>query len=115
MRLAPCNNTSEVTVPWQSGHYYFFSALLIEAVAPPESGIFGIYSSHEQIFIAESGNLRRALLDLHTDMLRFGLYRATGFTFELCPAASRLKRLKQLLREHEALRERQRPTVVLYG
>lgn len=102
-------------MPWQSGHYYLISNLLIRSVVPPESGVFGIYSSHEQIFIAESGNLRQALLRLHADMLRFGLYRAMGFTFELCPAASRLKRLKQLLGEHQMLREQQRPNIVLYG
>ncbi len=102
-------------MPWQSGHYYLFSELLVKAVAPPESGLFGIYSSQERIFIGESGNLRRALLHLHAEMLRLGVYGATGFTFELCPPASRLKRLKQLLQEHETSREQQRPTVVLYG
>ncbi len=102
-------------MPWQSGHYYFFSDLIIKAVAPSESGVFGIYSSREQIFIAESGNIRRALLRLRREMLRLGSYGATGFTFELCPPASRLKRLKQLLREHETAPEEQRPTVVLYG
>jgi hypothetical protein len=102
-------------VPWQSGHYYSLSDLLINSVVPAESGVFAIYATREQIFIAESGNLRRALLGLHTDMMRFGFYCATGFTFELCPAASRLKRLKQLLREHERLCHEHRHNHVLYG
>ena len=102
-------------MPWQSGHYYLFSRLLIQAVVPSESGVFGLYACREQVFIAESANLRKALLQLHTDMLRFGLTCPTGFTFELCPSALRVKRLKQLLAEHESVSNDQRANIVLYG
>ena len=102
-------------MPWQSGHYYLFSKLFIRAVVPCESGVFGLYACHEQVFIAESANLRRALLRLHADMLRFEFNRPTGFTFELCPAGLRRKRLKQLLMEHEIVFSEQRPNIVLYG
>jgi hypothetical protein len=102
-------------VPWQSGHYYLFSRLLINAVVPSESGVFGLYACREQVFIAESADLRKALLHLHTDMQRFRLTCPTGFTFELCPSASRVKRLKQLLAEHELVSHDQRPNIVLYG
>jgi hypothetical protein len=102
-------------VPWQSGHYYIFSKLLIRAAVPPESGVFGLYACREQVFIAESANLCQALLRLHADMLRFGFDHPTGFTFELCPSALRVKRLKELLAEHEIICHQQRPTIVLYG
>jgi hypothetical protein len=102
-------------VPWQSGHYYLFSKLLITSVVPSESGVFGLYASRGQILIAESGNLRRALLDLHRDMVRFGMYNAIGFTFELCPAASRAKRLNQLFTEHERICHEPANNHVLYG
>jgi hypothetical protein len=52
---------------------------------------------------------------LHVDMLRFGFDHPTGFTFELCPAASRVKRLKELLMEHETGCDEQWPNIVLYG
>jgi hypothetical protein len=102
-------------VPWQGGHYYVFSKLLIRAAVPPESGVFGLYACRAQVFIAESANLRMALLRLHVDMLRFGFDHPTGFTFELCPAASRVKRLKELLVEHEIGYDEQPSNIVLYG
>jgi hypothetical protein len=102
-------------VPWQSGHYYLFSKLLINSVVPAESGVFAIYATREQIFIAESGNLRRALLDLHRDMMRLGTYRAVGFTFELCPATCRARRLRQLSLEHEIVCRDGAQNHVLYG
>jgi hypothetical protein len=102
-------------VPWQSGHYYVFSKLLIDAVVPAESGVFALYSCHEQVFIGESANIQKALRALHTNMMRFGFNRSTGFTFELCPDGSRLKRLKELLTEHEIICDEQPSNNVLYG
>jgi hypothetical protein len=102
-------------VPWQSGHYYVFSRLLIAAAVPPESGVFALYACREQIFIAESANLRQALLRLHADMLRFGFNHPGGFTFELCAPSLRVKRLRELLAEHEIAYDEQRPNIVLYG
>jgi len=102
-------------VPWQSGHYYVFSKFIVRAVVPSESGVFALYSSQDRVFIAESMNLRRTLLRLHADMLRFGFDRPAGFTFEICPAPARRKRLNQLLVEHELACTEQRASIVLYG
>ena len=102
-------------MPWQSGHYYVFSKLLIDAVVPAESGIFALYACHEQLFIGESANIQKALVGLHVNMMRFGFNRPTGFTFELCPAGLRLKRLKQLVIEHEIICDEQPSNIVLYG
>ena len=102
-------------MPWQSGHYYLFSKLFIRAVVPSESGVFGLYNSHEHVFIAEADNLRKTLLRLHTDMARFGFDLPTGFTFEISPSELRRTRLKQLLTEHEILLNAQPSNIVLYG
>jgi len=102
-------------MPWQSGHYYVFSHLLINAVVPAESGVFAVYASHEQAFIAEAANMREALLRLYGYMRRFGFTRPAGFTFELCSEASRMNRLKELLYEHETMCDEQPSNVVLYG
>ena len=102
-------------MPWQSGHYYVFSKFLIDAVVPAESGVFALYACHWQVFIGESANIQKALLGLHANMMRFGLNRPTGFTFELCPAAFRLKRLRELLTEHEIICDQQPSNIVLYG
>ena len=103
-------------MPWQSGHYYIFSKFLIRAVVPAQmSGVFGLYTCQERVFIGESANLRSALLRLHSDMIRFGFDRPTGFTFELCVPALRRKRLRQLLVEHEVAYNDQRANIILYG
>jgi hypothetical protein len=102
-------------VPWQSGHYYVFSKFIIRAVVPGESGIFALYASQERVLIGESPNLRRTLLRLYADMLRFGFYSPAGFTFEVCPAPLRRTRLRELLAEHEIACHEQRANIVLYG
>jgi hypothetical protein len=102
-------------MPWQSGQYYLFNKLFIRAVVPRNSGIYALYNCHHEVFIAESSNLRDSLLRLYTNMLRLGFDRPTGFTFELCPAESRRKRLKQLVAEHEVALAEQPSNVVLYG
>ena len=102
-------------MPWQSGHYYLFSKLFIRAVVPSESGVFGLYNSHEHVFMGESDNLRKTLLRLHTDMARLGFHQAAGFTFEISPPELRRTRLKQLLREHEIVLNAQPSNIVIYG
>jgi hypothetical protein len=102
-------------VPWQRGDYYLFSKFFIRAVVPTESGLFGLYSCNERIFIGEARNLRKTLLRLHTDMLRLGFTGPTGFTFESCPDASRRARMKELFAEHESSYSEQESNNVLYG
>ena len=102
-------------MPWQSGHYYLFSKLFIRAVVPSESGVFGLYNSHEHVVIGETENLRKTLLRIHTDMARFGFDRPAGFTFEISPAEVRRTRLKALLREHEFVINAQSSNIVMYG
>ncbi len=102
-------------MPWQSGHYYLFSNLLIDAVVPAESGLFALYACHEQLFICESADIHKALLGLRANMTRFGFDRPTGFTFELCAESSRLTRLKELLTEHEIMGDEQPSNIILYG
>ncbi len=88
---------------WQNGHYYMFSKLMILNGAPAESGIFGLYSSPDRIFLGESANIRDILLRLYRNMERFGLNRPNGFTFEICPPDSRMQKLRDLLAEYTSL------------
>ena len=102
-------------MPWQRGEYYLLSKFFIRAVVPTESGLFGLYSRNERVFIGEAANLRKTLLRLHSDMLRFGFTAPIGFTFERCPHASRRARLKELFAEHEKGYIEQESNNVLYG
>jgi hypothetical protein len=103
-------------VPWQSGEYYIFSKLLILTAAPAASGVFGLYRVRNHVFISESANIRAALLRLHADMERFGFTHATGFTFELCPPDSRVRRLREILAEYRCCGcSDTEPNIVVYG
>ncbi|MPZ77812.1 MAG: hypothetical protein GEU77_14935 [Deltaproteobacteria bacterium] len=102
-------------MPWQSGHYYLFSKLLIVNAVPCESGVFGLYNIQNRIFIGESGNLRAALLRLYDNMQRFGFNLPAGFTFELCQARSRVARVKELLADYDLESKAGCPNIVLYG
>ena len=102
-------------MPWECGQYFLFSKFFIKAVVPTESGLFGLYSRNERIFIGETRNLRKTLLRLHTDMLRLGFSGPTGFTFERCPDHTRRARLKELFAEHESSYTEQESNNVLYG
>jgi hypothetical protein len=102
-------------VPWQNGQYYLFSKLLILNAAPSESGVFGLYNLHNNVFIAESANIRAALLRLYENMQRFGYEAPAGFTFELCKPHSRAARVKELLAEYDRKNNLVCPNILLYG
>lgn len=107
-------------MPWQSGHYYLFSRLLILNAAPEQPGVFGLYDVQNRIFIGESVTVRSALLRLYDNMQRFGFNRPTGFTFELCPPLARTARVKELLADYDRkhvniARDRDCRNIVLYG
>ncbi len=68
--------------------------------APAASGVFGISSSREWIYIGETDDLRRQLLEHLFEANTFLKARVpTGFTFEICAPESRVARQSALVRE----------------
>ncbi|MGH7873797.1 MAG: hypothetical protein ACREQO_16455, partial [Candidatus Binatia bacterium] len=78
-------------MPWHSnGDYYIFKKDSIDTNAPASSGVYGLYNIKRQVFIGETSNIRQALLRHEKEAgIQVGVYRPTGFTFEVCPAESR--------------------------
>jgi hypothetical protein len=78
------------------------SAAGVRAYAPLASGVYGISSATEWIFIGEADNIQLALqnhlLDVDTSIMK---RQPTGFVFEVCGPAARGARQNRLSSEYE--------------
>jgi cell division septation protein DedD len=87
---------------WWFSDYYTFDEQSIVAFAPPDSGVYGLYSFDRQVFIGESSNIREALLhhcsktDFDTDR-----DRPISFMFEVCSDGSRAQRAQELIAKYQ--------------
>lgn len=82
----------------------------VSLFAPSQSGLYGISSQDEWVYIGEADDIRNALLQFlegndsrekaKADMTRL------GFVFELCSRGLRPGRQDQLVREYEPKRNR---------
>lgn len=83
------------------GNYYPFDETSIELVAPPVSGVYGLYDERQQISIGESANLREVLLQCKKESSRLFRHRQpTGFAIEVCPADLRVRRAQALIAQY---------------
>lgn len=85
-----------------------FTAAAMRAHAPVQSGVYGIATSLTWLYIGETDNIQRTLLEhlreSHLAAARHGVatrHRPTGFVFEICPEATRPERQDQLVMEYE--------------
>lgn len=77
-----------------------FTAASVQKNAPSLSGVFGISSSREWIYIGETDDLQRQLLEhLYENNTSLKARIPTGFTFEVCAAQDRVARQGVLIRE----------------
>jgi cell division septation protein DedD len=92
---------------WQpNGRYYRFSADVIRACVPPSSGVYGLFKFSRQLLIGESENLRETLL-AHCDTVEVisRRYRATLFSFQVCPAEERRAKAAELIDRFHPVRQ----------
>lgn len=81
-----------------TGHVYDEAS--INVAAPQASGVYGIYTDQAWIYVGESNDLRRRLLEhVRGDNPCITRAQATGFVFELSPSAARVARQNQLILE----------------
>ena len=95
-----------MAIPWQpQGTYHRFEGVIIETSVPAVSGVYGLHTQRQQLFIGEAADLRATLL-LHWNELGnlFLGRQPTDFAFEVCAADTRAQRVQQLIAEH-------RPTI----
>jgi hypothetical protein len=87
-------------MPFEQGAPSSFTAVSIQNNAPDSSGVYGLSNSREWIFIGEASNIRAALLEHLREANSTGTARRpTGFSYESTPAAKRVARKNELVRE----------------
>lgn len=86
---------------WWFSDYYTFDEQSISAFAPPDSGVYGLYSFDRQIFIGEASNIREALLRHCKTAVEPGRDRPTSFMFEICSGESRAQRAQELIAKYQ--------------
>lgn len=86
-------------MPFLSTSHYNYDPQTVARIVPSQSGVYGIFNRQWQ-YVGETNDLRRRLLE-HLNETGTPLSRSasTGFTFELCPAQSRVQRQNILIAE----------------
>ena len=86
-------------MPWQSNNRLFFNESSIETNAPAESGVYGCWNENNWIFIGDSNDLQKALLE--HERIGFGPHIPDAFTYELWPAEVRRAKAWNLIVEFQ--------------
>jgi hypothetical protein len=94
-------------MPFENQLTLAFSVMSVRKNAPPLSGVYGLSSAREWIYVGSSDNIQGELMQYlaETATARPDTH-PTGFTFELCPPETRVARQDRLVRELEPVRNR---------
>jgi cell division septation protein DedD len=87
--------------PWQpQGHCHPFEGAVVERIVPAVSGVYGLHTRRQQLFIGEAADLREALL-LHRKEAEklFRGQQPSYFSFEVCETNLRASRAQALIAE----------------
>src|SRR5258708_1044930 len=89
-------------MPFENQITLAFTFASVRKNAPALSGVYGLASAAEWIFVGESNDMQNHLLQ-HVEESGTLLKgrKPTGFTFELCAPAGRMARQSSLVRELE--------------
>jgi hypothetical protein len=88
-------------MPWRNVRSFLYNASSVKKNAPAASGVYGIFTPHEWIYIGESQDIQARLVQhLNGDNLCISRSGATSFSFELVPAQQRTVRLSDLVLEY---------------
>lgn len=91
-----------MTRPWQpQSNCHPFKGAIVERIVPAVSGVYGLHTRRQQLFIGEAADLREALL-LHRNEAD-KLFRGrppSYFSFEICETNLRASRAQALIAEY---------------
>lgn len=89
-------------MPFEHYAAYCFTPVSVQKNAPEASGVYGLSTARDWVFVAETDNIKATLLEHFEEARAFLNERApTGFTFEVCAACYRLARQGRLIAELE--------------
>ena len=87
---------------WMNPKSYSLNRLSVFLHAPAKSGVYLLHNSCRCLYIGDSDNIRRSLLQhMRGDHAAIAVFDPDGFSFELQPYASRARRRDQLRSEFE--------------
>src|SRR6185295_7327045 len=91
-----------MAAPWQpQGHCHPFETAVVERLVPADSGIFGLHTRRQQLFIGEAANLREALLLHRKEAAKsFRGRQPSYFSFELCETPLCASRAQALIAQY---------------
>lgn len=91
-----------MAAPWQpQGHCHPFESAVVERIVPADSGVFGLHTRRQQLFIGEAADLREALLLHRKEAAKlFRGRQPSYFSFELCETSLRASRAQALIAEY---------------
>jgi hypothetical protein len=84
-----------------------FNARAVQDHAPQQSGVYGISNASSWIYIGETDNIQRSLLERLASDHGTQLRNPSGFVFEICHPALRADRQNRLVMEYEPSGNRQ--------
>jgi hypothetical protein len=89
-------------MPFENQITLAFTVASVRKNAPAQSGVYGLASASEWIFVGQSDDIQTNLLQhLRESGTFLNGRKPTGFTFELCAPAGRIARQDRLVRELE--------------
>ena len=87
---------------WMNPKSYSLNRLSVFLHAPAKSGVYLLHNSCRCLYIGDSDNIRRSLLQhMRGDHAAIAVFDPDGFSFELQPDASRARRRDQVSSEFE--------------
>lgn len=94
-------------MPFENQITLAFSLMSVRKNAPALSGVYGLSSAREWIYVGHSDNIQGELLQYLAKSAESERHtHPTGFTFELCPSETRVARQDRLVRELEPVGNR---------
>jgi len=88
-------------VEWDELHRFSLTRTSVIQNAPEESGVYGLALPDKWVYIGQSFNIRRALLDYLIGQKPYVLqWQPRQFTFELLPYQDRLVRQRELVAQY---------------
>jgi predicted GIY-YIG superfamily endonuclease len=95
-------------MPWRGSNGFNFSQTSVDANAPAASGVYALFNEGQWIYFGESGNIRDRLTQHINNNETNPCVRRSAprlFAYELVPAALRVARQNELIREfwHQGL------------
>jgi predicted GIY-YIG superfamily endonuclease len=92
----------EVLMPFENFSPRLFTAAAMREHAPIKSGVYGISTARQWLYIGETDNIQETLLEHLKDLHRVeARKKPTGFAFEVCARADRPERQNRLVMEYE--------------